>query len=103
MNDTIRGGSKKFYVYVRDPQSKNIKKVSFGAEGGGGSLKVKFNDPQKRKNFASRHDCAKRGRRQLTFTFICIIQHGDRLIECRWLGIFLAGSGVGVDRHPCVH
>ena len=58
LNKPKRGGDKKFYVYVRDPQSGNIKKVSFGAEGGGGNLKVKFNDPKARKNFASRHDCA---------------------------------------------
>ena len=58
LNKPKRGGDKKFYVYTRNPQTKKIVKVSFGAEGGGGSLKVKFNDPQKRKNFASRHDCA---------------------------------------------
>lgn len=52
-----RGGSKKFYVYVRDPQSKNIKKVSFGAKDGGGKLSVKLNDPKRRKAFADRHDC----------------------------------------------
>lgn len=58
LNKPKRGGEKKFYVYVRNPQTKKIVKVSFGAEGGGGNLKVKFNDPQKRKNFATRHDCA---------------------------------------------
>ena len=25
-----RGGTKKFYVYVRDPKTKNVKKVSLG-------------------------------------------------------------------------
>ena len=57
LNKPKRGGDKKFYVYVRDPQTKNIKKVSFGAEGGGGSLKVKFNDSKARSSFAARHDC----------------------------------------------
>ena len=52
-----RGGSKKFYVYVRDPKTKNIKKVSFGAKSGGGKLSVKLKDPKARKAFASRHNC----------------------------------------------
>ena len=58
LNKPKRGGDKKFYVYTRNPQTGKVIKVSFGAEGGGGSLKVKFNDPKARKNFASRHDCA---------------------------------------------
>lgn len=49
-----RGGDKKFYVYVRDPQTKNIKKVQFGDTSG---LKVKINDPAARKSFAARHKC----------------------------------------------
>ena len=52
-----RGGSKKFYVYVRDPQSGNIKKVSFGAKSGGGNLAVKLRDPKARKAFSDRHNC----------------------------------------------
>jgi hypothetical protein len=51
-----RGGSKKFYVYVRDPKSKRIKKVSFGMAGGG--LHAKLNNPKARQAFAKRHDCA---------------------------------------------
>jgi hypothetical protein len=51
-----RGGSKKFYVYVRDPKTKNINKVSFGMAGGG--LKAKLNNPKARQAFAKRHDCA---------------------------------------------
>lgn len=49
-----RGGSKKFYVYVRDPKTKKIKKVSFGGTTG---LSVKINDPKARQAFAKRHDC----------------------------------------------
>jgi hypothetical protein len=49
-----RGGSKKFYVYVRKPGG-GIKKVSFGDTTG---LSVKLNNPQARKSFAARHDCA---------------------------------------------
>lgn len=57
LNKPKRGGDKKFYVYVRDSKSGNIRKVSFGAADGGGSLKVKFNDPKKRASFAARHNC----------------------------------------------
>ena len=52
-----RGGSKKFYVYVRNPKTKKVKKVAFGAAGGGGSLAVKLKDPKARKAFADRHNC----------------------------------------------
>lgn len=57
LNKPKRGGSKKFYVYVRDPKTKNIKKVSFGAKSGGGNLAVKLKDPKARKAFADRHNC----------------------------------------------
>jgi hypothetical protein len=49
-----RGGSKKFYVYVKNPQTKKIKKVSFGDTSG---LSAKINNPEARRAFAARHDC----------------------------------------------
>jgi hypothetical protein len=52
-----RGGSKKFYVYVRNPKTGKVKKVSFGAKDGGGNLAVKLKDPKARKAFADRHNC----------------------------------------------
>jgi len=57
LNKPQRGGSKKFFVYTRDPKSGNVRKVSFGAKSGGGKLAVKLKDKEARKNFASRHDC----------------------------------------------
>jgi hypothetical protein len=48
-----RGGSKKFYVYVRKPGG-GIKKVSFGDTTG---LSAKINNPEARRAFAARHDC----------------------------------------------
>ena len=51
-----RGGSKAYYVYVRDPKTKRIKKVSFGS----GGLRAKINDPKKRKAFAARHKCSQK-------------------------------------------
>ncbi len=49
-----RGGSKKFYVYVKNPQTKKIKKISFGDTTG---LSAKINNPKARKAFAARHKC----------------------------------------------
>jgi len=49
-----RGGSKKFFVYVKDPKTKKIKKVSFGDTTG---LSAKINNPKARKAFAARHKC----------------------------------------------
>ena len=49
-----RGGSKAYYVYVRDPKTKRIKKVSFGS----GGLRAKINNPQARRAFAARHRCS---------------------------------------------
>lgn len=57
LNKPQRGGSKKFFVYTRDPKSGNVRKVSFGAKSGGGKLAVKLKDKEARKNFATRHDC----------------------------------------------
>lgn len=57
LNKPKRGGSKKFYVYVKDPKTKNVKKVSFGASEGGQNLAVKLDDPKRRKAFADRHNC----------------------------------------------
>ncbi len=48
----MRGGSKKFYVYVKAPGGK-IKKVSFGQAG----MSAKINNPKARAAFAARHDC----------------------------------------------
>jgi len=55
LNKPKVGGPKKYYVYVKDPSTGNIKKVSWGDTTG---LKVKLNDPEARKSFAARHDCA---------------------------------------------
>ena len=49
-----RGGSKAYYVYVRDPKTKRIKKVSFGS----GGLRAKINNPKARRAFAARHRCS---------------------------------------------
>jgi hypothetical protein len=57
LNKPKRGGSKKFYVYTKNPKTGNVVKVEFGAKGGGGNLAVKLRDPKARKAFADRHNC----------------------------------------------
>ena len=53
LNDPIRGGSKKFYVYVKNEKC-NIIIVSFGDTTG---LSIKRDDPARRKSFRARHNC----------------------------------------------
>ena len=54
LNKPKRGGSRKFYVYVKNPKTGKIKKVSFGGITG---LSVKANDPARVRSFVARHDC----------------------------------------------
>ena len=49
----MRGGVKKFKVYVRDPKTKNIKKVNFGDP----NMRIKKSNPKRRKSFRARHNC----------------------------------------------
>ena len=51
-----RGGPKAYYVYVRDPKTKRIKKVTFGS----GGLRAKIRNPKARKAFAARHKCSQK-------------------------------------------
>lgn len=54
LNKPKRGGSKKYYVYVRDPQTKNVKKIEWGDTTG---LQAKINDKDAAKSFSARHKC----------------------------------------------
>jgi hypothetical protein len=55
----MRGGSKKFFVYVKDPKSGNVRKVSFGDP----NMKIKKSNPARRKSFRARHNCDNPGPR----------------------------------------
>ncbi len=55
LNKPKRGGSKKFYVYVKNGDK--VKKVSFGGTTG---LNVKIDEPGARASFAARHNCDKK-------------------------------------------
>lgn len=50
----MAGDVKKYKVYVKDPQTGNVKKVNFGDK----KLSIKRDNPSRRKNFRARHRCA---------------------------------------------
>jgi len=54
LNKPKVGGPKKYYVYVKDPSTGNVKKVTWGDTTG---LKVKLDNPEARKSFVARHQC----------------------------------------------
>ena len=55
----MRGDVKKFKVYVRDPKTKNIKKVNFGDP----NMRIKKSNPKRRKSFRARQNCDNPGPR----------------------------------------
>lgn len=68
LNKPHRGGPKKYYVYVRDPSTGNVKRVTWGDTTG---LKVKINDPAARKSFAARHQCDTRNDKTTASYWAC--------------------------------
>ena len=62
-----RGGSKAYYVYVRDPKTKRIKKVSFGS----GGLRAKIRNKKARNAFAKRHRCSEKNDRTKASYWSC--------------------------------
>jgi len=71
-----RGGSKKFYVYVRDKGK--VKKVSFGMAGGG--LRAKLNNPEARRAFSKRHDCPNKKDRTKASYWSCRLPRYAKLL-----------------------
>ena len=51
------GGPKKRAVYVKHPETGNVVKVSFGDP----NLSIKRDDPERRRSFRARHNCANPG------------------------------------------
>jgi hypothetical protein len=70
-----RGGSKKFYVYVKDKGK--IKKVSFGDTSG---LSAKISNPKARQAFAKRHDCANKKDRTKASYWSCRLPRYAKLL-----------------------
>jgi len=52
-------GPKKFHVFVKDPSTKNIKKVNFGDP----DMKIKRDNPERKRSFRARHNCDNPGPR----------------------------------------
>ena len=71
------GGGKKYVVYVRNPSTGKIKKISFGDVHGG--LTAKVSNPKARKAFASRHQCAKKKDRMTAGYWACRINRYGHL------------------------
>ena len=88
LNKPKRGGSKKFYVYVKDPSTGNVKKVSFGAKDGGGNLSVKLKDPKARASFAARHNCDQANDKTKASYWACRLPR-----YAKQLGLSGSGSG----------
>jgi hypothetical protein len=63
------GGGKKYVVYVKNPSTGKIKKISFGDVSGG--LTAKVSNPKARKAFASRHQCDKKKDRMTAGYWAC--------------------------------
>tara|TARA_B110001454_G_scaffold50521_1_gene49554 strand:- start:4371 stop:5756 length:1386 start_codon:yes stop_codon:yes gene_type:complete len=76
LNKPKRGGSKAYYVYVRDPKTKKIKKVSFGS----GGLRAKIKNKQARNAFAARHKCStKKDRTKAGYWSCNLPRYADQL------------------------
>ena len=55
----MRGDVKKFKVFVKDPKTKNVKKVNFGDP----NMRIKKSNPARRRSFRARHNCDNPGPR----------------------------------------
>ena len=56
LNKPMKGDVKKSKVYVRDPKTGNVKKVNFGDP----KMKIRKSNPEARKSFRARHNCAEK-------------------------------------------
>jgi len=63
------GGGKKYVVYVKNPSTGKVKKISFGDVHGG--LTAKVSNAKARKAFASRHQCDKKTDRMSAGYWAC--------------------------------
>ncbi len=77
LNKPMRGGTKKFRVYVKNPKTGNIKKIDFGAPG----MSVGANDPARRKSFAARHRCEQKNDKTKAGYWACRILRYPKLFN----------------------
>jgi hypothetical protein len=57
LNKPMKGDVKKSKVFVKDPQTGNVKKVNFGDK----NMTIKKHIPSRRKSFRARHNCENPG------------------------------------------
>jgi hypothetical protein len=57
LSKPMQGDVKKFKVYVKDPNTGNVKKVNFGDP----NMRIKKSNPKRRKSFRARHNCSNPG------------------------------------------
>lgn len=71
------GGGKKYVVYVKNPSTGKVKKISFGDVKGG--LTAKVSNPEARRKFASRHNCKNKKDRMTAGYWACRINRYSHL------------------------
>ena len=81
------GGGNKYVVYVKNPSTGKIKKISFGDVKGG--LSAKVSNPEARRKFASRHNCKAKKDRMTAGYWACRINRyahlwGNRTYSGYW-------------------
>jgi hypothetical protein len=81
------GGGKKYVVYVKNPSTGKVKKISFGDVKGG--LSAKVSNPEARRKFASRHNCKAKKDRMTAGYWACRINRyahlwGNRTYSGYW-------------------
>lgn len=67
----MRGGPKKYHVYVKNPKTGRVKMIAFGDVHGG--LTAKVSNPKARKSFAARHNCKEKTDRMTAGYWACRI------------------------------
>lgn len=72
LNKPKVGGPKKYYVYVKDPETDKVKKITWGDTTG---LKVKLGNEKARKSFAARHKCDQQNDKMTASYWACRLPH----------------------------
>lgn len=67
LNKPMQGDVKKSKVYVKDPETGNVKKVNFGDP----NMTIKKHDPERRRSFRARHNCDDPGPKTMARYWSC--------------------------------
>ena len=85
LNKPMRSsGPKKYQVYVKNPKTGKVKKISFGDVKGG--LTAKVNDPKARKSFAARHKCSTKKDKTKAGFWACRLPKYKHLVNTTYSG-----------------